>query len=351
MSACVLVKIREQLKRLHATFLQPIQIELQEKGRLLGKRLAPLWAIVRRTPPRYIILYAATFVRHLYTLRPLLFARSGSQIATFVRVRPEIWKVLLKPYIAANWNLQTRITRIVDHCETVQEIGGISDSRHDLVVDAIRLNAIDPRYRITFDQPPWLLSEGQLNISLWDDIDRIFSLAFCLSSREGQRIAYIGGIQGRREPDVLDRYREFTKAAAGMRPRDFLVEVFKMFCRSIDVVEIRAVSDSNHSSMRSLRVANPQGVAKELSYDEIWRERGGLSNDEGFFVLSPNLMRRPADQIPVKRKSLYRRRYAMLDRIELDFNAVTRFSPGTQGVPKPRWIRAAIAATVRERGR
>ncbi|UVK40240.1 VirK/YbjX family protein [Mesorhizobium sp. AR10] len=46
------------------------------------------------------------------------------------------------------------------------------------------------------------------------------SLAFNLACEGSERVAYIGGFQGRAEDNVLDRYRRFTKASSGMRPRD-----------------------------------------------------------------------------------------------------------------------------------
>ena len=76
------------------------------------------------------------------------------------------------------------------------------------------------------------------------------------------------------EPNILDRYRIFTKAT-GMRPRDFLIEVFKMFCRALDVSEIRAVSNLNHPQRQKVSDI-------KLSYDQVWRERGGVYDGNGF---------------------------------------------------------------------
>jgi len=126
------------------------------------------------------------------------------------------------------------MARIADHCQTVDAIGGILEIEPGIVVDVLRLDPIDPQYRISLDQPHWLLNEGLLAISLWGGQDRIFHLAFCLSTLpDGRRVAYVGGIQGRGHVDALERYRHFTKAACGMRPRDFLVKVFKMLCRAL----------------------------------------------------------------------------------------------------------------------
>lgn len=255
---------------------------------------------------------------------PLLLARRGSNLHKLVKARPEILKMVLTPYVAANWNAQTRLARVIDHCKTVAEIGGIIDFPSDNLINLVQLTPIDLRYRLTLDQARWLLADGQLTLSLWDGIDRIFHIGFCLSTQDGKRVAYIGGIQGRagidlwkNEIDILNCYRRFTKAASGMRPRDFLVEVFKMLCRALDVSEIRAVSECNHPR-RDL------ASAFKLSYDEIWRERGGSYNGNGFFLLPITMSRRAEEDIPAKKSAMYRKRYAMLESVEGELTVALR---------------------------
>jgi uncharacterized protein VirK/YbjX len=261
----------------------------------------------------------------LCALTPLLLAPRGSTLHRFVKARPEVFAMVLTPYVAANWNVQTRLVRIVDHCKTVAEIGGVVSFSPEIIVDLVRLKVIDSRYRLTLDQARWLLPEGQLVMSLWDGVDRIFHLAFCLSTQNGKIIAYIGAVQGRAEivssgseTNILGRYRIFTKAASGMRPRDFLVEVFKMFCRAIGVSEIRAVSDHNYPGRQLIS-------AFKLSYDAVWRERGGNYDGDGFFLLPVTASRRNDEDIPAKKRAMYRKRYSVLDAIEKDLTVALKF--------------------------
>jgi uncharacterized protein VirK/YbjX len=255
---------------------------------------------------------AFCLVWHLRALKPLLWAARESSLHRLLKARPEILMMGVTPYLAANWDARTRFDRIVDHCITVAAIGGLVDFPPDTIVSLIKLDQIGLQYRISLDQPRWFLRDGQLAISLWDGTDRIFSLQFCLSSREGKVIAYIGGLQGRvqkdHEPCIMDRYRFFTKAAAGMRPRDFLIEIFTMLCQALGVTEICAVSDRNH----------PQRLLSQdvkLSYDEVWHDRSGHDGGNGFFILPVSARRRSAVEIPGKKRAMYRKRYAMLDAI------------------------------------
>ncbi len=274
------------------------------------------WVVLRKTPLRKLLRFCFLFVRNQRTLWPMLSARPGSNLHRLIKARPEVFKVVLTSYVAANWDVRTRIERLLDHYRTVAEIGGVVDFPPDILVDIVPLTVINPRYRITLDQARWLLHEGSLTMSLCDGIDRVFHLSFNLSTENGKRIAYIGSLQGRAEIDmynykidILDRYRAFTKAASGMRPRDFLVEVFRLFCKALGVVEIRAVSDINHPQRRLFSDVH-------LSYDQIWVERGGASAGNGFFILPAVAKRRSGKEIPSKKRKMYAKRYAMLDAVE-----------------------------------
>jgi uncharacterized protein VirK/YbjX len=269
------------------------------------------WIQLRQTPFSDTICYALLFFRHLPSVLKLLMVRYGNSDA-LIKVRPEILEFIHVPYLAANWSVQDRVNRIVDHCRTVNRISGIVDFTPDRVIDVLRLHPIDLQYRITLDQARWLLPDGQLVISLWHGVDRLYSLSFCLSSQGDGLKAYVGGIQGRAGPGVLDRYRRFTKQSFGMRPRDFLIEVFKSFCRAMNVTAIRAVSDENHRFTRSALNASTDTSQIKVDYDKIWMERGGSYGGDGFFILSLDMYRRPPEKIPVRKRAMYRKRYTMM---------------------------------------
>ena len=52
-----------------------------------------------------------------------------------------------------------------------------------------------------------------------------------------------------------------------------------------------------------------------MDYDEVWRDRGGIRVADTHFELPIGGNRRPLDEIAAKKRSMYRRRYQMLDEI------------------------------------
>jgi uncharacterized protein VirK/YbjX len=78
-------------------------------------------AVRERTSFSKKLLFSIFFVRHLRALMPLLLARRGSNLHRLVKACPEILGIVVKPYVAANLEARTRITRLVDRGRSVTD--------------------------------------------------------------------------------------------------------------------------------------------------------------------------------------------------------------------------------------
>lgn len=220
------------------------------------------------------------------------------------------------PYVTATWSAPFRFRRLVDHCRTVEKIGALVNFPQDAFVELLRLHEIGPDYRVVLDQPRWLLRDGQMAISIWEGADRLFSLSFCLSSDDGELVAYVGGVQGRKEEGVLERYRSFTKLSEGIRPGDMVAELFRMFCLAMGVTRVLAVSDATRHQASPYCQARPGANAAKFSYDAFWAARGAEWTAHGFFDVPLETRRRLMEEIRVNKRAMYRRRYAVMNAVE-----------------------------------
>ena len=160
-----------------------------------------------------------------------------------------------------------------------------------------------PELRLVLDQPKWFM-QGQLTISLFAGETRIYSLAFSFRL-EPTLVAYIGAIQGRDLEGILDLYRQITKALHGMRPRDFLVEVFCMLCRVVGVKQIYAIADSCRIHRSPYFGHDKTKIT--VNYDEIWQDRGGAQLCRDFFTIPITGSKHEHEEIPPKKRSMYRK--------------------------------------------
>lgn len=240
-----------------------------------------------------------------------------SVIGRLIRERPETIGAVVWPYQCAAWRPRERLERITQHCELVEALGKPVDLGANDKVVLGDLGFIRSDLWIVLDQPKWFMREGNLVINLFFNRVRMFSLAFSLMDNGGLT-AVVGAIQGRDLEGAIDDYRDLTKASSGMRPRDLTFEIFKMLCAEIGVKRILAVSDEARHHRHPF-FGDP---SKEFStnYDEIWDDRGGKRVSREFFELEVNASRKKLEDIPAKKRGMYRRRFEMLDAIQIELH-------------------------------
>jgi uncharacterized protein VirK/YbjX len=247
-------------------------------------------------------------------LAPILGAAPGSSLHRYIQDRPDTAGYILWPYQCASWSAAERFRRIAQHFSVLDEIGSpFPFSVRDKLL-LWNLGQYSPGVRILLEQPKWLCREGLLALSLFCGDHRAYSLAFSLF-REGSRVAiFIGGLQGRSTQGALERYKALTKAFHGMRPRDLLLDCLRMLAPALKAQRILAVANDHryiqHPYFRGSTTSNC------VDYDEAWVDRGGVRLDPSQFELPMALSSRPIEEIPSRKRALYRRRNEMLEELQ-----------------------------------
>jgi uncharacterized protein VirK/YbjX len=258
-------------------------------------------------------------------LLPLLEAPKSSSVGRLLAKRPETVGAVLWPYQCAGWDAETRLRQIYQHCAEVDRLGAPIDFDVDGQILLISLEDVREGLLVVVDQAHWFLREGQLVINLFSKDVRLFSLAFSLGRHEGEFTAFVGAVQGRDLEGIADEYRELTKAAHGMRPRDLLFELFRFLCAILSVEKILAVADEHRHHRSDYFGAHEKVFSKD--YNEMWLDRGGRRASPMFFALPLSASRRELDEISSKKRAMYRRRYELLDsigqRMRTDYQATT----------------------------
>ncbi len=249
--------------------------------------------------------------RRLDTLRPFIHAKPGSPLQRLIATRPETAGAVVWPYQCLSWDPTSRLERIEGHFKVIEALGAPLDFPTDGALPLLDLGAISTGLRVVLDQPRWFMREGQLAINLFAAEIRIYTVAFSFNYEANGIAAYIGAIQGGNTAGIQDDYKELTKSLHGMRPRDFLVELFRTLCRCLDISRIYAVADTSRQH-RSEYFGALKTSTLTLNYDHIWSERGGVKEDGDFFLLSLDAPLKPLDEVPSKKRAMYRRRYELL---------------------------------------
>jgi len=226
--------------------------------------------------------------------------------------------ILVWPYIHKDWSFDKKCTVIKSHYFEVSKIPNLyinaGESRE--IVD---LNYISKDLKVIIDRGIWFRREGELVLNLYIDKVRIYSVVFSLGRKDNEKIILIGGIQGVTIENIMNIYKELTKALYGMRPRDFLLNILKILSVQLEIHEILAISNKNrhhnHNYFKSKKLENTS-----INYDMIWEEHGGKKNTDGFYYMKSSLNLKPIDKIVSKKRSMYRKRYALLDEIATEIS-------------------------------
>lgn len=275
------------------------------------------------------LLYVGSAIRHMGWLSRFWNAPKGSLLEKLIISRPEVWQMLRVRFVSSAWTASERFAHIHDHCNLVEKMGLPFSIRPNEYVELLDLEEVGPGCKLTLDSPRWLLREGLLSLNITQDRDRIFSLAFTFAWEGKKLIAYVGGIQGRRGPDMLERYRQFTKAAHGTRPQDLIVEIFRLLCNEMGVMRILCVSDRIRNGRTPLEPHRTDFIDQvTFDYDALWQARGGVLRADGFYELVVPAPIRKLSDVPANRRAQRRRRNAMMASIRSRLATVLRNPKG-----------------------
>src|SRR5579884_3615952 len=241
----------------------------------------------------------------------LATADRESALGQFLAEWPPAAGFLRWPYQCASWDARTRFSRITDHLQAVRAIPGMDLAPDDKLVLA-DLSPFSPGASLILDRAAWLAREGLLTLSLFKEEFRAFTVSFSLCGHPETEL-FIGGLQGRHSDQALSLYRDLTKDFEGMRPRDFMIEMLRLFAVKIGVRHIYGIADDHKIWRHEYFSGKPM---PGLSYDDVWTERSGERIAETHFELPLQGSRRPLEEVAAKKRSMYRRRYEMLDTIE-----------------------------------
>lgn len=240
---------------------------------------------------------------------PALTEPSEFQSETLT-TRPQALGLIEWPYLHSEWSLQQRLEAFRTHHDLVDQLPLLRvpvGQRRDLC----DLAHVEPGLRLVLDRPIWFLREGEICLNLFLKETRIYTVAFNVEhDAQGGMRATVGGVQGRSIEGAREIYAHLTKALHGARPRDFLIAVLLMLCQQLGIQTIRGISD-RYRHHRSSYFAGGAEKTQTADYDEIWSDRGGELHPDGFFHLAAVWIERSLEEIPSKKRAMYRRRSEM----------------------------------------
>lgn len=157
----------------------------------------------------------------------------------------------------------------------------------------LQLNCIDPL-------------EGFFAIHLQKGDERLYDASFALLENKQLLIA---STQGSSLDNAPEEIKLATKQLHGIRPMFLLVYIFKMLC------EIKQFQLLGIPKKHQVKYRFNDSSRLLFDYDAFWADNGGALKQNYWYI--PNTIERKSmDDIPSKKRSMYKKRYEMLDNIK-----------------------------------
>lgn len=141
-------------------------------------------------------------------------------------------------------------------------------------------------YQIIF----WIAKDKEYNYSLW-----------------------IGAMQGPNRDESKDIIKRMTKACHGYRTKNMILYIIQAVARSLGLKKIYAVTNEGYYANNHARVDRKL----KTNFSDFWSEAGGNPTaDNRFYEIPLVEVRKTMDEVPTRKRAVYRRRFAMLDEID-----------------------------------
>jgi uncharacterized protein len=241
------------------------------------------------------------------------------------RARPRAFYPLMNHLIDRRLGAQARLRATLASLRTVCDSVGDDANVRGLLTHGVTLLELGDGSRLVLSLNDVSFHEGLWQVGLLGaDGVRLYSIGFGLVD-EGALL--IGNVQGPSlKDDGLDRIRDLTHAAHGMRPPHLLMHALRVLAARWGASRLEGVDPEHHVKGRW----NLRASRLRFDYRAFWAEHDGLRDAGGNWALPLATALRPLEEVPTKRRAMYRRRYAMLEALQ---QAVDTLAQARQALP------------------
>jgi uncharacterized protein VirK/YbjX len=224
------------------------------------------------------------------------------------------------PYLSKGWCPKRILNVMASHYETVmRRSSNLLLLERDAKLHLATLSECSENYELVIDRPIWFRREGELVVNLFVEDLRVASLAFTACEEMGKVNVFVGAIQGIHKGIASERslqiYKEVTKNCYGLRPKSLVIQVTRFLAAAINAENLYVVKDKDRHH-RHPYFSNEKASDLGANYDDLWLEHGAfVTHYDDFFELPLVEPRKSVEQIPPRKRSMYRRRYEFLDQL------------------------------------
>lgn len=160
--------------------------------------------------------------------------------------------------------------------------------------------------------------EGLASLMLKLDSIPLYQIIFWISNdrlirKDNSLALWIGAMQGPNVEDSKELIKKVTKECFGERTKNLILHCVQEFSRALGIEKIFAVTNEGYYANNHIRLDRKL----KTSFSDFWIEAGGNPTDDPrFFELPLVEPRKSPEDIPTRKRALYRHRFELLDEID-----------------------------------
>ena len=221
-----------------------------------------------------------------------------------------------RPYLSAALSSKERVEAILCHYHMLTTFLGAEKFRNHLSSNGLCLCEFTGKdgqpLTLQFVSTYRLDKEGEASIILRNGAGKMLAeITFVICLRDIKRSLIIGGLQGPNSENAQELVQQATKNLHGLFPKRVVLETLLQVAAQLRIKNILAVSNQLHV-YRSVRYKD-RIKHIHADYNSFWEMSGGHLNNDGFYSIPAEIIRKKLDDVPSKKRAEYRRRYELTD--------------------------------------
>ena len=218
-----------------------------------------------------------------------------------------------RAFFYAGSTVRTRVKLIQEHYAYLEQKLGHApfiSLGYDTAHEIWRAPETDMTWHAYLKFEPGQRKEGLLSVMMDVDGEHLYQIIFWIEQRNGQPTLVIGAMQGPNTENAQDFVREMTKRAHRFRTKNLILYMTQTVARALGIKRMLAVSNAGYYANNHVRLDRKL----KTNFGAFWEEVGGWETDDHRFYELPLVYpRKTMEEVPTRKRAVYRRRFAFLD--------------------------------------
>lgn len=260
-----------------------------------------------------------------YSLKIINFVYNHEFLSEKVFDYPIILSKMFRPYLSNLFTRKERYNYLIDNYQFIDNKFPKNISEKLYREGKIKLVEIigkgDEKLIILLCLYPNFDKEGDVEIRIINsDNISLAKITFSFIQYEGRNTLFIGGIQGPEKNISKDLIKNATKAMYGIFPKRILIDSIYEVVRNLDM-NMRKICVGNTTHMYlSKRYIKRKTI--NADYDEFLESLNSQKMKNSLWELPKELYRKEIEEISSKKRSEYRKRYEIIDKLNEDIRQI-----------------------------